>query len=95
MKICFYCTSGRDFKNYDYKIIEEFNFKDYVVKVFEINTLNELFEFGNKINSELVLTDSRNVICHDIEKEVYTVDFINNFLEIYPYAIEIYDYYRE
>lgn len=95
MKICFYCTSGRDFKNYDYKIIEEFNFKDYVVKVFEINSLNELFEFGNKINSELVLTDSRNVISHNIEKEVYTVDFINNFLVNYPYSIEIYDYYRE
>lgn len=95
MKICFYCTSGRDFKNYDYKIIEEFNFKDYVVKVFEINTLNELFEFANKINSELVLTDSRNVISHNKDKEVYTVDFINNFLDNYPYSIEIYDYYRE
>ena len=95
MKICFYCTSGRDFKNYDYKIIEEFNFKDYVVKVFEINTLNELFEFGNKINSELVLTDSRNVLYHDIEKEDYSLTFINNFLDKYPYAIEIYDYYRE
>lgn len=95
MKICFYCTSGRDFKNYDYKIIEEFNFKDYVVKVFEINTLNELFEFGNKINSELVLTNSCNVIYANKEKEVYTLDFINNFLDNYPYAIEIYDYYRE
>jgi hypothetical protein len=95
MKICFYCTSGRDFKNYDYKIIEEFNFKDYVVKVFEINNLNELFEFGNKINSELVLANSRNVISHNKEEEVYTVDFINNFLDNYPYAIEIYDYYRE
>ena len=95
MNICFYCTSGRDFKNYDYKIIEEFNFKDYVVKVFEINTLNELFEFGNKINSELVLTNSSNVIYANKEKEVYTLDFINNFLDNYPYAIEIYDYYRE
>lgn len=95
MNICFYCTSGRDFKTYDYKIIEEFNFKYYVVKVFEINTLNELFEFANKINSELVLTDSRNVISHNIDKEVYTVDFINNFLVNYPYSIEIYDYYRE
>ena len=95
MNICFYCTSGRDFKTYDYKIIEEFNFKDYVVKVFEINSLNELFEFANRINSELVLTDSCNVICPNKEKEVFTVDFINNFLEIYPHAIEIYDYYRE
>lgn len=95
MKICFYCTSGRDFKNYDYKIIEEFNFKDYVVKVFEINSLNELFEFANKINSELVLTHSCSVIYPNKQKEVYTVDFINNFLDKYPYAIEIYDYYRE
>lgn len=95
MKICFYCTSGRDFKNYDYKIIEEFNFKDYVVKVFEINSLNELFEFGNKIKSELVLTDSSNVIYHNKEKEDYSIEFINNFLYNYPHAIEIYDYYRE
>lgn len=95
MKICFYCTSGRDFKNYDYKIIEQFNFKDYVVKVFEINNLNELFEFGNKIKSELILTDSSNVICHNKEKEVYSLDIINNFLDNYPHAIEIYDYYRE
>lgn len=95
MKICFYCTSGRDFKNYDYKIIEEFNFKYYIVKVFEINTLNELFEFGNKINSELILTNSCNVLCPNKEKEDYSLDFINNFLDNYPYAIEIYDYYRE
>ena len=33
MKICFYCTSGRDFKTFDYEIIEEFNFKNYIVKV--------------------------------------------------------------
>lgn len=79
MKICFYCTSGRDFKTFGFKIIEEFKFKEYVVKVFEINTLDELFDFSNKINSELVLTDSRNVLYHDIEKEDYSLTFINNF----------------
>ena len=86
MKICFYCTSGRDFKTFDYKIIEEFNFKDYVVKV---------IEFSNKINSELIITNSNNVISFNKEDECYSLDFINNFLEKYPYAIEIYDYYRE
>lgn len=95
MKICFYCTSGRDFKTFGFKIIEEFNFKEYIVKVFEINTLHDLFDFSNKINSELILTNSCNVICPNKEKEDYSLTFINNFLDNYPYAIEIYDYYRE
>ena len=29
------------------------------------------------------------------EMENYTVNIINRFLNNYPYAIEIYDYYRE
>ena len=95
MKICFYCTSGRDFKTFDYKIIEEFNFKDYVVKVIEFKSLNDLIEFSNKINSELIITNSNNVLSFNKENEYYSLDFINNFLEKYPYAIEIYDYYRE
>ena len=95
MKICFYCTSGRDFNNFGYEIIEEFNFKNYVVKVFEFKTLNELIEFSNKIGYELILTDSKNVICHKKEMENYTVNIINRFLNNYPYAIEICDYYRE
>ena len=95
MKICFYCTSGKDFKTFDYKIIEEFNFKDYVVKVLEFKTLNDLNEFSNKIGYELIWTKSNNVISFDIDDECYSVDFIKNFLNNYPYAIEIYDYYRE
>ena len=95
MKICFYCTSGRDFKTFDYEIIEEFNFKNYIVKVIEFKTLNELIDFSNKIGYELILTDSKNVICHKKELENYTLNIINRFLNNYPYAIEIYDYYRE
>ena len=95
MKICFYCTSGRDFETFDYKIIEKFNFKDYVVKVIEFKSLNDLIEFSNKINSELIITNSNNLISFNKENECYSLDFINNFLEKYPYAIEIYDYYRE
>ena len=95
MKICFYCTSGRDFNNFGYEIIEEFNFKNYVVKVIGFKTLNELIEFSNKIKYELILTVSTNVISHKKELENYSVNTINRFLKNYPYAIEIYDYYRE
>lgn len=95
MKLCFYCTSGRDFETFDFKVIEEFNFKDYVVKVFEIISIEGLYYFSNKINSELIMTNSTNVIYPNPEKENYSLDFINNFLNKYPYAVEIYDYYRE
>ena len=95
MKICFYCTTGKDFNTYDFKVIYKFNFKDYVVKVLEINDLSDLLEFRDKINSELVLTDSSNVIHPNKGKEVYSIDFIKIFTNKYPYAIEIYDYYRE
>ena len=95
MKLCFYCTSGRDFESFDFKVIEEFNFKDYVVKVIEINTLNDLIYFSNLIDSELILTDSSNVIYPNKEKENYSLDFIKNFTNKYPFAVEIYDYYRE
>ena len=95
MKICFYCTSGKDFNNFGYEIIEEFNFKNYIVKVIEFKTLNELIEFSNKIGYELILTDSINVIYHKKEMENYNINTINRFLNNYPYAIEIYDYYRE
>ena len=95
MKICFYCTSGKDFNTFDYEIIEEFNFKNYIVKVIEFKTLNELIEFSNKIGYELILTDSKNVICYKKEMENYTLNTINRFLNNYPYALEIYDYYRE
>ena len=95
MKLCFYCTSGRDFETFDFKVIEEFNFKGYVVKVFEIISLEGLYYFSNKINNDLIITNSTNVIYPNKEKENYSVEFINNFLNKYPYAIEIYDYYRE
>ena len=95
MKLCFYRTTGKDFNTYDFKVIYKFNFKNYVVKVLEINNLTDLLEFGNKINSELILTDSCIVIHPNKEKENYSVEFLNIFLNKYPYAIEIYDYYRE
>ena len=95
MKICFYRTSGKDFNTFDYEIIEKFNFKNYVVKVLEFKTLNELIEFSDKIEYDIILTDSRNVICYKKELENYDVNTINRFLNNYPFAIEIYDYYRE
>ena len=95
MKLCFYRTTGKDFNTYDFKVIYKFNFKNYVVKVLEINNLTDLLEFGNKINSELILTDSCIVLQPNKEKENYSVEFLNIFLNKYPYAVEIYDYYRE
>lgn len=93
MNLCFYCTSGRDFLTFDFEVIEEFNFKCYVVKVLEINTLKDLICFSNLINSELILTDSSIVIYPN--KENYSVDIINHFLNEYPFAVEIYDDFRE
>lgn len=95
MKICVYRTSGREVKNYGFRIIEEFNFKYYHVLVIEFNSLVDLVEFRNKTNHELIMTDSTNIIYSNPEKENYSIDFINNFLDKYPYAVEIYDYYRE
>ena len=95
MKICFYRTSGRDFETFGYKIIEEFKFKYYVVKVIEIKSLAELIEFVNKIKYELIITDTSNIIYYKKEKENYSLDTINRFLDEYSYAIEIYDCYRE
>ena len=95
MNLCFYRTTGKDFETFDFKVIYKFNFKDYVVKVIEINTLKDLIYFSNLIDFELILTDSSNVICPDKEKENYSLDFIKIFTNKYPFAIEIYDYYRE
>ena len=80
MKVCIYCTSGEDFNTFGYEIIEEFNFKNYVVKVIEFKSLNDLIEFSNKINSELIITNSNNVISFNKENECYSLDFINNFI---------------
>ena len=95
MNLCFYCTTGRDFKTFDYKVIHAFEFKNYFVKVIEIKNVIDLYDFSNKINSELVLTNSCNVIHPNKEKEDYSIEFIKIFTNKYPYAIEIYDYYRE
>lgn len=95
MKLCFYCTSGRDFKTFDYKVIYNFKFKDYVVKVIEINTVKDLIYFSNMINYDLILTDTCNVICCNKEAENYSTEFINIFLNKYPFGVEIYDDYRE
>ena len=95
MKICVYCTSGREVKNYGFRTIEEFNFKYYHVLVIEFNSLVDLVEFRNKTNHELIMTDSTNILYINPEKENYSLEFINNFLDKYPYAVEIYDYYRE
>lgn len=95
MKICFYCTSGRDFETFDYKVIEELEFKEYVVKVLEIISPAGLYHFSDKINHGLILTGTSNVIFYNKEQENYSLEFINNFLDKYPYAVEIYDYYRE
>lgn len=93
MNLCFYCTSGKDFKTFDYKVIYNFKFIDYVVKVIEIKTLEDLIDFSDKINCELILTDTQNLLC--CNSVTYSVDFIKIFTNKYPYAIEIYDYYRE
>lgn len=95
MNLCFYRTTGKDFNTYDFKVIYKFNFKDYVVKVLQINNLSDLLEFSKKIDEELIMTNSTNVIYPNPEKENYSVEFINIFLNKYPYAVEIYDYYRE
>lgn len=95
MKFCVYRTSGKEVKNYGFRIIEELNFKEYHVLVIEFNSLVDLFEFRNKIYNDLILTNSTNVIDPDPYEENYSLDFINNFLDKYPYAVEIYDYYRE
>lgn len=95
MKLCFYCTTGRDFESFDFKVIEEFKFKQYVVKVFEIISPDGLYYFSNKIKLDLLLTNSSNVICYNKKVENYSIDFINDFLNKYPYAVEIYDDYRE
>ena len=95
MNLCFYCTTGRDFKTFDYKVIHAFEFKNYFVKVIEIKNVIDLYDFSNKIKLDLLITDTRNVICYNRKVENYSTEFIDNFLNKYPYAIEIYDDYRE
>ena len=95
MNLCFYCTTGRDFKTFDYKVIHAFEFKNYFVKVIEIKNVIDLYDFSNKIKLDLLITDTRNVICYNRKVENYSTEFIEIFLNKYPYAIEIYDDYRE
>ena len=61
----------------------------------EIETLKDLYDFSNKIKLDLLITDTRNVICYNRKVENYSTEFIDIFLNKYPYAIEIYDDYRE
>ena len=95
MNLCFYCTTGRDFKTFDYKVIHTFEFKNYFVKVIEIKNVIDLYDFSNKIKLDLLITDTSNVICYNRKVENYSIEFIDIFLNKYPFAIEIYDDYRE
>ena len=54
MNLCFYCTTGRDFKTFDYKVIHAFEFKNYFVKVIEIKNVIDLYDFSNKIKLDLL-----------------------------------------
>lgn len=94
MKFIVYTTSGKNFNTFNYNVIKEFNFKYSIAKIIEINNLNELTEFMNKRNKEIILTDNTS-ICYDLEDEGYSKNYVLDFKNKYPYALEIYDYYRE
>lgn len=79
MKLCFYCTTGTDFKTFGFKVIEDLEFKDYVVKVIEINTLNGLISFRNMVNHELILTDSFNVIRYKKKTKIIRLNLLISF----------------
>ena len=94
MKFIVYSTSGDNFNTFNYNVIKEFNFKYSNPKIIEINNLNELIDFMNKCNKEIILTDNTS-ICYDLEDEGYSKNYITDFKNKYPYVLEIYDYYRE
>lgn len=94
MKFIVYSTSGNNFNTFNYNVIKEFNLDCYIVKLIEVNNLNELIDFMNKCNKEIILTDN-TTICFDLECEGYSKNYISDFKNKYPYALEIYDYYRE
>lgn len=94
MEFIVYTTSGKNFNTFNYNVIKEFNFKYYIAKIIEINNLNDLIDFTNKCNKEIIITDNIGV-CYDLEREGYSSDYVDDFKSKYKYALEIYDYYRE
>lgn len=94
MKFIVYTTSAKNFNTFNYNVIKEFNFKYLIAKIIEINNLNELIDFMNKCENEIILTDNTS-ICFDLEDEGYSNNYVMDFKNKYPYVLEIYDYYRE
>lgn len=94
MKFITYTTSGKNFTTFNYNVTKEISFKSYTVKIIEINNLNELIDFMNKCNKEIILTDN-TAVCYDLEDEGYSKDYVDDFKSKYKYVLEIYDYWRE
>ena len=94
MKFIVYNTSGKNFNTFNYNVTKEISFKHYTVKIIEINNLNELIDFMNKCNNDIILTDNI-AVCYDLEREGYSKDYVSDFKSKYKYALEIYDTWRE
>ena len=94
MKFIVYNTSGKNSNTFNYNVIKELNLKHYTVHIIEINNLNELIDFMNKCNEEIILTDNTGV-CWDLEREGYSKSYVSDFKSKYKYALEIYDTWRE
>ena len=94
MKFIAYTTSGKNFNTFNYNVTKEINLKRYTVKIIEINNLDELIDFMNKYNEEIILTDNTDV-CYELEREGYSKSYVSDFKSKYKYALEIYDYLRE
>lgn len=94
MKFIVYTTSGKNFDTFNYNVIKEINLKRYTVKIIEINNLNDLIDFMNKYNDQIIITDNTGV-CYDLEHEGYSSGYIDDFKAKYKYVLKIYDYYRE
>ena len=94
MKFIAYTTSGKNFNTFNYNVTKEINLKRYTVKIIEINNVDELIDFMNKYNKEIIITDNTDV-CYDLEREGYSKDYVVDFKSKYKYALEIYGYWRE
>ena len=94
MKFIVYNTSGKNSNTFNYNVIKELNLKHYNVHIIEINNLNELIDFMDKCNEEIILTDNTEV-CYDLEREGYSKSYVSDFKSKYKYALEIYDTWRE
>ena len=94
MKFIVYATSGKNFNTFNYNVIKEFKFKYFIAKIIEINNLNDLIDFMNKCNEQIIITDNTGV-CYDLKDEGYSSDYVDEFKSKYKYALEIYDYWRE